>query len=190
MQDKKTLRRLLLAERAAYTTEEITVMSNKISANLQQMQQIRSAKSIMGYLAFGKELSLDDFMEQALLNKQEVCVPYVLDKTAAVIAASRLMSMRDFNLGAYGIREPEPLHPYPLERLEIVLVPGVGFDVQGRRMGMGKGYYDRFLPKLNALRIGIAMEGNLLEQIPADSYDAVMDYIVTPTGIIKIGREL
>lgn len=69
--------------------------------------------------------------------------------------------------------------PYSLVDPEWILVPGVGFDLTGARLGRGKGYYDQYLEDSLALRIGLAWSGQIKEKIPVESHDCHMDYIIT-----------
>jgi 5-formyltetrahydrofolate cyclo-ligase len=69
--------------------------------------------------------------------------------------------------------------PYHLVTPEWIFVPGVGFDLSGARLGRGKGFYDRYLEESEALRIGLAWSGQVLDKIPSESHDCQMDYIIT-----------
>lgn len=69
--------------------------------------------------------------------------------------------------------------PYSLVDPEWILVPGVGFDLTGARLGRGKGYFDQYLEDSLALRIGLAWSGQMKEKIPVESHDCHMDYIIT-----------
>lgn len=68
---------------------------------------------------------------------------------------------------------------------EVLLIPGLGFDKTGARLGRGKGYYDRYLKNYNGVKIGICFEEMLLDKIPTDSHDVKMDYVVSEKGIIN-----
>ena len=69
--------------------------------------------------------------------------------------------------------------PFHVVKPDWLLIPGVGFDLSGARLGRGKGYYDRFLENSKAIRIGIAWSGQLREMIPVDSHDCRMDFVIT-----------
>jgi 5-formyltetrahydrofolate cyclo-ligase len=81
----------------------------------------------------------------------------------------------------------EPVASLPVvdpATVDVVLVPGVAFDRRGGRLGFGGGYYDRFLPTTPALRVGIAFDQCLAEELPCDEHDQRMDWVATPTEII------
>jgi 5-formyltetrahydrofolate cyclo-ligase len=69
--------------------------------------------------------------------------------------------------------------PYHEVTPDWFFVPGVGFGLNGRRLGRGKGFYDRYLEQSKALKIGIAWSGQLIETIPVESHDCHMDFIIT-----------
>ncbi|EJW99876.1 5-formyltetrahydrofolate cyclo-ligase [gut metagenome] len=83
-------------------------------------------------------------------------------------------------VGSYGILEPigEAIQTYT--SIDLIIVPGMAFDKQGHRLGRGKGYYDRLLPKIpQAYKIGICFPFQLLEEIPTEPFDICMDEILT-----------
>jgi 5-formyltetrahydrofolate cyclo-ligase len=89
--------------------------------------------------------------------------------------------------GSFGILEPAPSAPLALAKADIILVPGLAFDRSGVRLGRGGGYYDRLLTDFEGLRVGVCFEESVLEGIPAEPHDALMDFLMTPGGIISCG---
>ena len=72
------------------------------------------------------------------------------------------------------------------DKITHVFVPGVAFDRKGSRLGMGKGYYDRFLPELKAIKIGIGLSAQIADfDLPVEEHDVALDYIVTEKFIIE-----
>jgi 5-formyltetrahydrofolate cyclo-ligase len=74
----------------------------------------------------------------------------------------------------------------PLDQIDLVLVPGVAFDHEGGRLGFGGGYYDRLLPRLGALRVGVAHPACIVTRVPVSETDVRMDYLALPDGIYRI----
>ena len=185
---KKILRKEMLDKRSRHTSEEIAQMSEAVFNNLWKMPEVNEAGLLMGYLSFGREISLDAFIEHAHVLEKRVCVPYICDAENSVIEPGILNDIHAVKIAQMGIRIP--LEEYFIEPmdLDIVLVPGVAFSRDGKRLGMGKGYYDRFLTRTKALRIGICATYNLLDDVPTDEHDALMDYLVTPNGVINCGE--
>ena len=91
--------------------------------------------------------------------------------------------------GQFGIREPKAGCPeIPLERLALILVPGVAFDLRGGRLGRGRGFYDRLLPQIHGVKCGVAFDEQIVDAVPTGNHDVRMDFILTPTHCAKTGE--
>ena len=89
---------------------------------------------------------------------------------------------RDLIAGRFGLLEPAPDCPnLPLKQLDLLLVPGIGFDALGRRLGRGKGYYDQLLSHTPAKKCGIAFDWQVVDELPTEPHDAPMNHLATPT---------
>jgi 5-formyltetrahydrofolate cyclo-ligase len=89
---------------------------------------------------------------------------------------------RDLVTGHYGIKEPGPhCQEHPVNLLDLVLVPGVAFDLGGRRLGRGAGYYDRLLSAVRGTTCGIAFDEQISGELPVEPHDVFVDCILTPT---------
>ncbi|GAD04530.1 hypothetical protein HQ45_06725 [Porphyromonas crevioricanis] len=102
------------------------------------------------------------------------------------IAYYRYRGPEDLRIGAFGIEEPkaDPSEALPPEKLDLILVPATAFDDNGFRLGRGKGFYDRFLPKApNACRVGVTYALMDTPQLPTDPWDTAMDVVVSPHGV-------
>lgn len=185
--NKVELRKKLKSLRNELTQEDVAKSSAQVAKQILACDAYRKAKHIMGYLAFGKELSVDGVLQQALADGKRVYVPEIISQTE--IRAVELKDFARFELDRYGIRSvPQPAEAVDPAKLQLVLVPAVAFDKEGNRMGMGAGYYDRFLPLTeNAIKIGVAFEALLQEQLPQDQYDYKVPLVVCESGILKTG---
>ncbi len=83
----------------------------------------------------------------------------------------------------------EPLPDAPRAVPSLVLVPLIAADARGNRLGFGKGYYDRTLPLYDALRVGVAFDCQVIDHVPAEAWDAPLDWLVTPTRTIRCVRD-
>ncbi len=93
----------------------------------------------------------------------------------------------DLQVGHFGIREPRsPCAPLPLTRLDLILVPGVAFDLHGRRLGRGKGYYDQLLKGLQGTTCGVALDQQIVAEVPAEPHDVRLKCLLTPTRWIEV----
>ena len=185
-QEKIALRKALRRQRAQLTREQVTAVSEAVARQILACDAFRKAKSVMGFLAFGKELGVDVVLTAALAMGKTVAVPHIVSATSFVPV--RLQNMQDFDLDRYGIRTVRPpLEGLAPEGLDLVLVPGVAFGKDGSRMGMGAGYYDRFLPQAKqAVTMGVAYDCLMQESLPCDEHDVKMQLLVSESGILTL----
>jgi 5-formyltetrahydrofolate cyclo-ligase len=91
--------------------------------------------------------------------------------------------------GKFGIPEPPADAPgLALNQLDLALVPGVAFDLSGRRIGRGSGYYDRLLASVPAIKCGVAFDQQITAELPAEPHDVLVDCILTPTRWLTFGQ--
>jgi 5-formyltetrahydrofolate cyclo-ligase len=123
-----------------------------------------------------------------ILRRGRLCLPRVDWVHKRMAAASVRDLQRDLVMRRNNIREPVPECPeVPPAELDLILVPGLGFDRSGRRLGRGGGFYDRFLaePSLRAIRCGVLFDAQLVDQVPAEPHDILVDYLATPSQLWK-----
>ncbi|NLU45252.1 MAG: hypothetical protein GXX11_10460 [Acholeplasmataceae bacterium] len=129
---KKIERKLLQARREALTAQEVSSNSELIAKRIFAHELFKKAHTIMGYLAFGKEASIDLVLQQALAGDKIVCVPQVV-YGSNFMQAVRLREMGNMCLDRFSIRTPkEPYEIISPETVDLILVPGVGFTKFGR----------------------------------------------------------
>ncbi|HZL13918.1 MAG TPA: 5-formyltetrahydrofolate cyclo-ligase, partial [Verrucomicrobiae bacterium] len=91
--------------------------------------------------------------------------------------------------GQFWVREPKSgCSKIPLEKFDLVLVPGIAFDLRGNRLGRGQGFYDRLLAETSGVKCGVCFDGQLVEKIPAEPHDARVNFIFTPTRCAQAAR--
>ena len=92
----------------------------------------------------------------------------------------------DIVIGKFGVREPAAnCAEIPLNRFDLLLVPGMAFDLYGHRLGRGQGFYDRILAEASGIKCGVAYDFQLLELIPTEAHDAKVDFIFTPSRGVR-----
>lgn len=161
--------------------------SASVASRMLAHPMYQRAKNILAYYAYANELCVEPICETAILQGKNVFYP-VTDGYGGMVAAREIYGDGHEEKDRYGIIEPSL--PYSKicvpERLDLILVPGVAFDVQGHRLGWGGGYYDRFLPLCKkAIFVGIAFEEQMLEEVPIDPWDMLMDIVVTDQRIYE-----
>ncbi len=184
--EKAQLRRELKKTRNALALEYVQSCSSKIAEYVLSSKIYRQSEKIMGYLFFGKEISVDKILRQALADGKKVYVPFVL--TSDKMTAARIFDFESFQLDRYGIRTvAEPYESISPAMLDLILVPGVAFDKKGNRMGMGAGYYDRYLLQaVHAVTCGITCTILVQDKLPYDANDIPVSVLATEQGISEL----
>jgi 5-formyltetrahydrofolate cyclo-ligase len=161
--------------------------SGKVRALLARQEVWREAKAVFFYAALPNEVDLGALLERALAEGKAVALPRFSTETGDYEACQIENFSRDCAAGKFGVREPAARCPiFPLKRLDLALVPGVGFDAAGHRLGRGKGYYDRLLADVPGNRCGVAFDEQMTSEIPTEAHDITLDYIITPTRWLEI----
>lgn len=186
---KAHLRRQLKARRKASPADDQATASRAALDRLLGRPEWQAARTVMCYAPLPDELDLWPAVAQALAAGRRLALPRFDPTTGAYEAAHVEDLERDVAVGAFGIREPVAIRPrIPLNQLDFVLVPGLGFACDGRRLGHGKGYYDRLLASIYGTACGVAMDWQVLDFIPAESHDKRVDCILTPTRWLAVAR--
>lgn len=185
-EEKKLLRKEIKSIKSNYSENEFLLKSEIIFNSFENLIFSTKYSHIMAYWSLADEVYTHQWIEQHYKQKN-IFLPVIQDDEIKVKAFSGVENMQ--TVPPFGIKEPIGKEIKDLDQIEIILVPGMAFDRMGYRMGRGKGYYDRFLPKTSAIRIGICFDFQLFNQIPINEYDAKMDYIITEKEIITINKK-
>ncbi len=155
--------------------------SRIIIARLLRTRAFREAEHIFTYVALPEEVDTKPMIRRAIHLGKKIYIPRV-EPASHRLAVYRIRGLKSgVRRGAYGILEPSGKSmPVDLSRLDLLIVPGLGFDRKGRRLGRGKGYFDRFLKKVpKTVKIGLAFREQILPRIPAEAHDVTMDRVIT-----------
>ena len=142
----------------------------------------REAGSVLLYVSLSDELDIEPLLHEALAEGKELALPrFELDQQQYL--ARRVLDLRlDLRPGRFGIPEPKDgCVELPLKQLDLVVAPGVGFTLDGRRLGRGRGFYDRLLALVGGVKCGIAFDEQIVDDIPTEPHDIRLDCILTPT---------
>ena len=166
----------MLEKRNKLSKEECLSHSRKIMQNLFSTERFRQAKIIGFYMAKGSEVPTIEMIHEALKLGKKVAVPVTNDDMEFCEFSD------DLTEGKFGILEPRariPLQP------DLVIVPGIAFGRCMHRLGYGKGYYDKYLKRTKAYRMGICFDFQIFNELPRHEDDVPMNEIVTEERIIK-----
>jgi 5-formyltetrahydrofolate cyclo-ligase len=187
---KRSLRDAILSARDALDPGWRAQASSAIATRIGETESFARAHVVLLTLPFRSEWDALLVVERALAVDKIVAAPRV-DAPARMLRAYRIADLaRDIETGYRGIPEPRASCPeIALERVDWVLVPGVAFDVSGRRLGYGGGFYDRLLPYVSktAVRVAGAFEMQIVEAVPTAPHDIGVDFVVTEQRTLHCG---
>lgn len=183
---KQELRKHVELARQAQTDKDS--LSRAICDRFAALPEYSAAGTVMLYIGVRSEVRTLPLLSAAVAQGKRAVVPYCVGNELELFL---LESLDELMPGIYGIPEPRPeLRALPgkrvaVDRIDLVMVPGVAFDRRGGRLGHGKGYYDRFLPRLrsDALAIGVAFECQLVPEVPMLPGDVFIDRVLTEKAV-------
>lgn len=186
---KATLRSVALTARAAMPAERRAVASAAVRRRLEDLAELRRARAVLAYAAFGAEVDLDPWLQALLAAGAGVFLPWV---DGSRLGISRVCDLEaDLVPGWRGVREPRAIGRRPArpDRLDAVVTPGVAFDRSGRRLGYGGGHFDRLLTMLRPETpvVGVAFEVQIFDAVPTDAHDRPVNVVVTEQAVYRGG---
>jgi 5-formyltetrahydrofolate cyclo-ligase len=193
---KTLLRRELRLCRAQLGDEKRAVLSAQIAErvllSLRQWTLLKRGARIALYLANAHEVNLDALIEKLQNQGVEVFAPHFEEAQRVFYALAPYgENIRDDVFSGFRMRVPSVYSggvARSASEMDAILVPGLGFDVHGNRIGQGGGWYDRALADVHdALKVGIAFDFQISEALPCQAHDQKMDYVVTQHRTIKCG---
>jgi 5-formyltetrahydrofolate cyclo-ligase len=180
---KAELRREMRARRDALPSEERAAWTAAIAERVLALSEVRAARVVHGFLGIGSEVGTEALMRTFLERGVRVVFPRVAP--GRVLEHLEVRDLDSMVAGPMGLREPDPRvsAPVDLAEVEVMLVPGLAFDLGGYRVGYGGGYYDRVLAELSsrgaATTIGIAFEVQVVDEVPREAHDLAVQVLVT-----------
>ena len=151
--------------------------------------QMQSAHTVLFYAPLADELDVWPVLELSMALGTNCALPFY-DPATKIYGARLLEKLAtDVVTGKFGVREPAAhCEVMPLDKFDLVLVPGVAFDLNGSRLGRGFGFYDRLLAEASGIKCGVAYDFQLQELIPSEPHDAKVDFILTPNKCVRRKR--
>ncbi len=176
---KAALRRRVRARRAALAAPRRAAASAAICRLLDELDDLASARTVMLYGASSEEVDVSAYADALRSRGARTFYPRVAGDDLDVVEVT---DGTVFDTGFRGILEPQG-HAVDVRELDAVVVPGIAFDAAGRRLGQGKGYYDRLLPHLDGPRVAVGFACQLVDDVPTGPHDQRVDVVVTDEGI-------
>jgi 5-formyltetrahydrofolate cyclo-ligase len=146
----------------------------------------KNARTVLFYAPVPGEIDVLPLVHSAIKTRKTVAFPRFDAATKQYVACEIKDLHKDLVSGQFGIPEPhDRCAVLTSKQLDLVLVPGVAFDLQGRRLGRGKGYYDQLLAFVRCTKCGVAFDEQIVPAIPVEPHDVRLDCILTPTRWIE-----
>lgn len=179
---KRALRTRLLAARAAMSAADRARAAAAICDRLLDLPEVASARVVAAYVGVGTELPTLPLLDTLTARGVRVLLPVLLDDDALAWGTYDATLVE----GRRGLLEPARADA-DLAAAEVVVVPGVAYDVTGRRLGRGGGSYDRALATVTVPVVALALDGEVVDEVPVEEHDRRVDVVVTPTRVLRAG---
>ena len=178
---KKDLRTRLKANLAALSADEIHERSRQACNLLVAQPEFERSEIVMVFLSLPTEISTAPLVLRAWQEGKRVLAPRVSWEQRRMMPVEIRSLTEDIEDTRWNLRQPLQGDPVPLSMIDLVVVPGLGFDDAGNRLGRGRGFYDRFLvhSEFAGSTCAVAFEEQVVEAIPADSHDIRVDMLIT-----------
>ena len=177
---KRSLRARLLAVRAGMSPADRAGAAAAVCERLLELPEVAAARVVAAYVGVGTELPTKPLLDTLTARGVRVLLPVLLPGGALAWGAydGTLVA------GRHGLLEP-PTRDAGLAEADAVVVPGVAYDRSGRRLGRGGGSYDRALATVGVPVVGIALDGEVVDEVPVAGHDRRVDVVVTPTRVLR-----
>lgn len=165
----------------AVSAEQRAELSRLILKRLIELPDFRAAKNILFYIPLLGEPAIDSALNTITRDGVQAFLPRFCPDSRRYEAAAWISSDRMVR-GRFEVPEPDAnCRSIPLNQLDFALVPGIAFDLAGRRLGRGKGYYDRLLAEVRGHKCGVAFDAQIVAEVPEGPHDVRVNSILTPT---------
>jgi 5-formyltetrahydrofolate cyclo-ligase len=183
-QDKRALRRAVLAERDALSGTERAARSEAIAGRLLDLDEVAGAGAALAFWSFGSEVDTTALIDRLRSRGTTVALPRTRDGDIVPVVWTPGSSMTETSFGA---REPVDGRVLEARELDLIVVPGVAFDRSCHRVGYGGGFYDRLLASTRegTAVIAIAFGVQVVDEVPTGPLDRPVDAIVTEDDVIR-----
>lgn len=179
--DKKLLRKKIINKRDNLDKLSKAMSDKLIMKRLMEQEYYKNSKLIFVYLGFGSEINTSEYIEKFICDGKRVCVPKT-NIESKTMEAVEIISLEGLQENKYGILEPlKAYQTIDESEIDLIIVPGVAFDLNGGRVGYGGGYYDKFLGRLSRdiIKVALAYKIQIIDKVPMEEHDIRVDYIIT-----------
>ncbi len=184
-EQKQELRRELRKMVEGLTNKYCEQADQAICRSVIHFAGYQEARTVFCYVGTKDEINTVPILKDALRRGKRLCVPKCISR--GVMEAFYLDSLESLQIGHYGILEPQKSAvAVPPEVIDLAIIPCLSCGSDGKRLGYGGGYYDRYLLKTKAQRVSLCRGKIMREDIPVDGYDQGMDYVISEKGVMVV----
>jgi len=185
---KAALRSEIRARIAAMPEERRASESAEVVRHIVADEVWKGARSVLLFMPLPDEVRIRPLVDAAWAAGKSVALP-ASDAATGAYVARRVLSAADLRPGRFGVLEPCAGCPVvPFSALDLVLVPGIAFDIAGNRLGRGRGFYDRMLAlSPDAVSCGVGFDGQIVALVPVEPHDVKLHQVWMPTGQVLVG---
>ena len=175
---KSELRNYIRTQKLLHPSAQMAAMSKELCNRVLASAWWREAGTLLLYYPLADEVDVRPLIKDAFENGRQVLLPVCVGEELELHLYEGDASLAE---GAFGIMEPTGVlfAPENYDEIQLAIIPGMAFDRAGHRLGRGKGYYDRFLPKLTKAQLqGICFPFQLIDGVPAEAHDVKVQDVV------------
>ncbi|MFH1829729.1 MAG: 5-formyltetrahydrofolate cyclo-ligase [Pseudomonadota bacterium] len=185
-ESKTQLYNRMLSSRDELRLEDVERMSEEIERRVLGMHEFRTALRIGLYAVYKNEVRTDRIFVEGDKHRKEIYYP-AIDVEKGGLSYFRVMHLNDLLHTEKGFHEPSSTQSRlrDLGSLDVLIVPGVAFDIKGRRMGFGQGFYDNCLKGFRGRRVALAYDFQVVLELPSVIRESTIDWIVTERRVIR-----
>jgi 5-formyltetrahydrofolate cyclo-ligase len=184
---KRELRKKLRQILDNLNSEELHDRSFQACHNLIETREYQHSETLMVFMSLPREVNTSSLVHQAWRDRKRILVPKVSWEQRRMMAIEIDSLSDNMNQSQFGIREPTTGTPVPIDNIDMVIVPGLGFDTTGNRIGRGKGFYDGFLAHddWHGIACGLAFSDQVIDSVPVIEKDITMNMLVTDKEVYR-----
>ncbi|MFL5798140.1 MAG: 5-formyltetrahydrofolate cyclo-ligase [Actinomycetota bacterium] len=181
---KEELRARMRRARAGLPPAERLTAARRIEDLVLGLPAVNGARTVLMFYSFGSEVPTSGIAERLLAGGGRVLLPFL---EADAMEAAEVRPGESLVHTSYGPKEPARRVAVDPATVDAVVTPGLAFDRRGRRLGYGGGHYDRYLARLRTEtpRVGVGFALQVIDHVPADPLDQLVDLVVTEGGVIE-----
>lgn len=181
---KNAIRNRIISRRDAMTMLEIASLSQEVAAQFLASDFYGDASILALYCSIRSEVITSGIFDAAIQSGRRILYPRTVGTTLEFVAVKSLDTLA---VSRFGICEPQTGDSFPLEAIDLIVLPGVAFDEQGIRLGYGLGCYDRALAQARRpTLVGLAYDFQVVESLPREEHDIPVDFVVTERRMLSM----